>query len=188
MIYSTALTALPGFLQVVVYMQPQLSQPIRVYLCAQPGTPKLTLFPEVVEASSTLANIQALLQQRQLTCSPFPPKLALQETGRGSVSTSAQQQQHAGSGQGSAGGAGHAGPAQGQGSSTAANNSSGGGAAVAAGSSNVVVKRQDGSCCSKVHVDEDCTIEGLLEAIWEVEVSKYDVVRQGRTVRSISVL
>lgn len=45
-------------MQVVVYMQPQLSQPVRVYLCAQPGTPKLRMFPEVVEASSSLANIQ----------------------------------------------------------------------------------------------------------------------------------
>ena len=39
-------------------MQPQLSQPVTVYLCAQPGTAKLRMFPEVVEASSTLANIQ----------------------------------------------------------------------------------------------------------------------------------
>lgn len=68
------------------------------------------------------------------------------------------------------------GSAQGQGSSTsstAANNSSVQGGVVVVGSSNVVVKRQDGSCCRKVHVDEDCSIEELLEAIWEVEVSQY---------------
>jgi hypothetical protein len=133
-------------------MQPQLSQPIRVYLSAQPGGAKLRLFPEVVEASSTLANIQELLTQRQLTCADFPPLC-----GQSLISMSAHS-----SGRSSSAGGAHA-AAQATGSSRR-------GAAV--GSTNVVVKRQDGSCCSRVHVDEGCTIEGLLEAIWEVEVRR----------------
>lgn len=136
-------------------MQPQLSQPIRVYLSAQPGGAKLRLFPEVVEASSTLANIQELLSQRQLTCTDFPPVSSQSFT-----STSDQI-----SGRSSSAGRAHAGEHAAQ---QEAKGSSGRGAA--AGSTNVVVKRQDGSCCSRVRVDEGCSIEGLLEAIWEVEV------------------
>jgi hypothetical protein len=135
-------------------MQPQLSQSIRVYLSAQPGGAKLRLFPEIVEASSTLANIQQLLTQRQLTCTEFPPICS-----QGVISTSAHS-----SGRDSRAEGAHA-AARAQQEVTG---SSGRGAA--AGSTNVVVKRQDGSCCSRVHVDEGCTMERLLEAIWEVEV------------------
>lgn len=142
--------------QVVVYMQPQLSQPIRVYLSAQPGSANLRMYPEVVEAGSTLANIQDLLAQRQLTCTDFP--LHNNQTDQGLTSISAQ-----GSARNSSSSAG--GSAQG-----CIGSSSGQG--VAAGSSNVVVKRQNGSCCSKVRVEEDCSIQELLEAIWEVEVSQ----------------
>lgn len=139
--------------QVVVYMQPQLSQPVRVYLSTQPGgsNAKQSLFPEVVEASSTLTNIQQLLEQRQLTCMPFPPP--------------AQGQNGSTGGAAAAAGSAH-------GSARTSSSSSGGrqAGAGAIGSSNVVVKRQDGSCCSKVQVEEGCTMQELLEALWEVEV------------------
>lgn len=141
--------------QVVVYMQPQLSQPVRVYLSTQPGgsNAKQRLFPEVVEASSTLTNIQQLLTQHQLTCMPFPPPA--QNSSIGGAATAAAAA--AGSAQGSA--------------RTSSSSSSGGQAGAGAiGSSNVVVKRQDGSCCSKVQVEEGCTVQELLEAVWEVEV------------------
>jgi hypothetical protein len=139
-------------------MQPQLSQPVRVYLSTQPGgsNAKQRLFPEVVEASSTLENIQQLLTQRQLTCMPFPPPA---------------QGQHNSSTGGSAAAA--AGSAHGSARTSSSSSSSGGAAhagAGAIGSSNVVVKRQDGSCCSRVQVDEGCTVQALLEAVWEVEV------------------
>jgi len=147
-------------LQVVVYMQPQLSQPVRVYLSKQPGSANCRMFPEVVEASSTLANIQDLLAERQLTCMPFPPAArSLQEAGQ-HASTSAQQP------------AAPAGAACTSTDGDAPTQAKGGAieAGVAAGSSNVVVKRQDGSCCSKVCVEETCSIQELLEAIWEAEV------------------
>jgi hypothetical protein len=92
--------------------------------------------------------VQDLLAERQLTCATFLPSGPLQDSSHASTSSSAQQ-------------------ACSNGSSAAAE----GAQHIAPGSSSVVVKRQDGSCCSKVHVDEGCTIEQLLEAIWEVEVS-----------------
>lgn len=136
--------------QVVVYMQPQLSQPVRVYLSTQPGgsNAKQRLFPEDVEATSTLTNIQDLLTQRQLTCMPFPPPAQTSSTG----------------------GAAAAGSAQGSARTSSSSSSGGQAGAGAIGSSNVVVKRQDGSCCSKVQVEEGCTVQELLEAVWEVEV------------------
>lgn len=96
--------------------------------------------------------VQDLLTERQLSCMPFPAPTAQQGSSHGSSSSSSAQQAH---------------------TSTGSSNKSAGGAAEAAagGSSSVVVKRQDGSCCSRVHVDEGCTIEQLLEALWEVEVS-----------------
>jgi hypothetical protein len=129
--------------QVVVYLQPRLSLPVRVYLCGQPGTPNLRMFPEVVEASSTLANIQELLQLRQLTCMAFPA-----EEHSASIPSAQQQQQQE-----------QQQPAQACSSSTSS------------GSSSVVVKRQDGSCCSRVCVGQQCTVQELLAALWEVEVS-----------------
>lgn len=93
-------------------------------------------------------DVQDLLAERQLTCTSFPPSAPTQDSSHASTSSSAQQG-CINNGSAAAEGATH----------------------IAPGSSSVVVKRQDGSCCSKVHVDEGWTIEQLLEAIWEVEVS-----------------
>jgi hypothetical protein len=131
---------------VVVYVQPQLAVPVRVFLTGPgPGNPSSArLFPELVEADSSLANIQALLQQRQLTCTAFPPVVGRAGEAAGRSSSSSP----AGAGQQAAAAA----------------------AAAAGGSSNVVVKRQDGTCCSRVRVHEACSLQQLLEAIWQAEV------------------
>jgi hypothetical protein len=58
-------------LQVVLYMVPSLGAPRPVHLCGPPGDRgnSLAVNPQVelVEASSSLANIMALLHTRQLT-------------------------------------------------------------------------------------------------------------------------
>lgn len=130
-------------LQVVVYMQRHLHEPLRVYLC-QPGTAPTQQQAEMVEASSTLSNIMNLLTTRHLVSRPFPSA---------AVATAAA-------------------------ASKAKASSAAPSASSADGSSNpnailpscVVVKRQDGSCCSKVHVNEACTVKQLVEAIEQVEV------------------
>jgi hypothetical protein len=65
--------------EVVVYMQPLLTAPVRVYVTGQHGGSSCAssvagkrLHLEHVEAASSMANIQALLVTRGLTCAPFP--------------------------------------------------------------------------------------------------------------------
>eukprot|EP00878_Enallax_costatus_P043598 GHUV01051626.1.p1 GENE.GHUV01051626.1~~GHUV01051626.1.p1 ORF type:complete len:257 (+),score=87.20 GHUV01051626.1:404-1174(+) len=132
--------------EVVVYMQRQLSEPLRIYLC-HPGTAPTQQQAEMVEASSTLSNIMNLLTTRHLSTRPFPTTAAA----LGSAAPAAANKPRA-AGLASAGGTD---------------------SAVSSGSailpSCVVVKRQDGSCSSKVHVTEDCTVQQLVETIEQVE-------------------
>jgi hypothetical protein len=157
-------TACCALLQVVVYMQRQLLEPVLVYLC-QPGPAPCLMHPEIVESHSTLANIMALLQQRKLACRPFPAS-----TAAGAVDAAAT----------AAGGAAARSSTHSSARSSVADTSSAGGSSGGAGSSSailpscVVVKRQDGSCCSRVRVTESCSVAQLQATIQQVEVRRTD--------------
>jgi hypothetical protein len=63
--------------QVLVYMRPRLVDPRAVYLCcSSKAGDRSRLAVEQVEAAAPLANIMALLTQRQLTTCPWPPAAA----------------------------------------------------------------------------------------------------------------
>lgn len=162
-------------LQVVVYMQRQLSEPLRVFLC-QPGPGPCRQHPEMVEASSTLSNIMQILTTRQLTTRPFPvQELAMfQATSQSPAGSNARN-------------------------SSCSTANSGGTDMMRQGASSgsvmlpscVVVKRQDGSCCSKIHVTESCTLEELIMNIIQIEVGLHSGLYAGwlsagvkKTVRS----
>lgn len=108
---------------------------------SQPGTAPSQQQAEMVEASSTLRNIMGLLTTRHLTTRPFPSDPSAAAAGE-AKSTSA-----------------------------AADCSSCNSTGSVVLPSCVVVKRQDGSCCSRVHVTEGCTVQELVETVEQVEVS-----------------
>lgn len=139
-------------MQIVVYMQRQLSEPLRIFLC-QPGA-AATQQAEMVEASSTLSNIMSLLTTRHLTTRPFPTAAA----GAASITAGAEPASSAAS------------KARIGGTASTGGKDSAVGCDSAILPSCVVVKRQDGSCSSKVHVTETCIVQQLLEVIEKVEV------------------
>jgi hypothetical protein len=155
-------------LQVVVYMQRQLAEPVLVYLC-QPGPAPCQMHPEIVEARSNLGNIMALLQQRKLASRPFPAAAAA-----AAAAASAQQQMLAprGSTHSSVASARSsvADSSSGYASSAGSTQRSASSSGSAILPSCVVVKRQDGSCCSRVRVAEGCSIAELQATIQQVEV------------------
>jgi hypothetical protein len=153
-------------LQVVVYMQQQLADPVRVYLC-QPSLRPFKMHPELVENSSTLTNIMSLLTQRQLTCRSFPatPTPPPAAASAAAVPGGAAREQGSTHSSNAAGAAAIHSPAV-----------SSSGILLSC----VVVKRQDGSCCSRVKLTEQHSIAQLRAAIEEAEVRHRDVAENSK--------
>jgi hypothetical protein len=158
-------------------MQQRLADPRAVYLCSPPqhgAGHRSRMALEQLEAAAPLADVMALLTQRQLAHSPWPgaAALAVEAALRGSNWVGAAGHLLEGGQQAAApsspGGWGDGGAAAAPGAA-AAGSSKGGGSGSAAERLVVVVKREAGLATVPLWLPPQCSIAGLEHAVEALE-------------------